>query len=182
MNECDKIQELWDEARDGGPACSAATELQNHLRACGDCQRLWEAESRWLGVLESERHAAPRGDARLLAEKFWTLRQRRSPYLVLARLGRWAMAAAAVLVVGLGLIWRVADRASEGQAGGTASVGSAAPVVEAAHPDPLGALLADAGDRIEGRTTQFSRMWTDTVAFFGPEAWKDLIEDPAQAP
>ncbi len=97
--DCKTLRQLRDEYRDGALDGAASHELEQHLADCPACEKLWRSESAWLSLLAEKTPVGSQREAQTFTAgvvRRWT-RPRQTG--VLARIGRFAAAAAVIALV-----------------------------------------------------------------------------------
>src|ERR1041384_6053405 len=96
---CERLQQLWDDYRDGQLAGPDARGLEQHLADCPACEKLWRGESAWLGILGEKTPVSSAAAARAVSTavpRRWSRWQRPS---VIGRISRMTAAAAVIAVI-----------------------------------------------------------------------------------
>ena len=93
---CERVQQLWDDYRDGLLAGAEARGLEQHLADCPECEALWRSESGWLRILGEKTPIAGDAEAAVFTEHVLRRWSRSHQPSAIGRIVRLSAAAAVV--------------------------------------------------------------------------------------
>lgn len=178
----DHMEQLWNKALDGEITPAERELFERHLRDNPADRRLWEAESRWLASLRDDTGEVPAAVAAFTQAVFQRAAHLQPARSILAKIGRWAAAAAVVVVTWQALYQMAPVRPIVVEIPAAPDSPPGAGAIPGGASDPLSVLVMDFSRQVvEDQPATVRSAISRTTRIFDWDLWLEMVGPAAKS-